>query len=184
MADTGWVDPGTMGENSSVGSYGWTSLNNAKALGGGTAESEIEDAREGCYYIVATNYDFSSIPAGSTINGIEARCRCSESGSGSDIIFNEWKMYVAGSLSAYSGLGGLHDDITNVLFDYDIGGALNDWGFSAVALSDVQHSGFGHAVELLDDGAGSGDIAYVDHMPMKIHYTAPAGGSNLIWPIT
>jgi len=186
MAETDWVNPGTMAENSAVGDQGWDTKDNAKTLGGGEATCLNLGTREATYLLVATNYDFSGIPAGSTIDGVEARVRAKANNT-NDMEINLWELYDAGSRNALlipgtdNGPG-----MTASLVDYEAGSPTDDWGWSGgIELSDVQNSGFGQAIQFSDEGSGSGDDTWVDHMPMKIHYTAPVGGGgNLIWPIT
>ena len=187
MAETDWVNPGTMAENSAVGDQGWVTKDNAKTLGSGEATClDLDDTNGATYFLVATNYDFSSIPAGSTIDGVETRVRARANNS-LDMEINLWELYEAGSRNALltpatqDGPG-----LTTILVDYEAGSLSDDWNWSGgIELSDVQNSGFGQAIQFSDEGSGSGDSTWVDHMPMKIHYTAPVGGGgNLIWPIT
>ena len=52
MADTGYISPGTMADDSTVGTISWSNPNNAKASDGSYAQNTVgpqEDSPVGCY---------------------------------------------------------------------------------------------------------------------------------------
>lgn len=71
LFDTGVVSPGTMADDATVGTVAWTNPDNAKTSNDTYATAVTPGAGAfNTHYLKATNFDFSSIPADATINGI------------------------------------------------------------------------------------------------------------------
>ncbi len=75
MPDTGWKFPGTaVGNRTITGSDAdWNNINNIKADDNSDADTLISGAGDTTSGLAASNFDFSSIPVGATIDGIEVR---------------------------------------------------------------------------------------------------------------
>ena len=69
MADTGALSPGTMADDSSVGTISWSDPNNAKASDDQYSLASASTGTFYSHYLKATNFGFA-IPAGATIDGI------------------------------------------------------------------------------------------------------------------
>jgi len=72
MADTGWKFPGAAAGNRSGGDS-WANPSNITADDTSFATVTLDNAFESSAGLAATDYDFSSIPDGATIDGIEVR---------------------------------------------------------------------------------------------------------------
>ena len=75
MADTGFLFPGTAVGNRAItgGDRNWINTDNIKADDTSDATWFSISANEQSNGLAASNFDFSGIPAGSTIDGIEVR---------------------------------------------------------------------------------------------------------------
>jgi len=165
MADTGWKFPGTAVGNRPVAGAGenWASPDNIKADDGSDASvMGFEPWRS--YGLAATNFDFSGIPGGSTIDGIEVRVGDYSDDGGT--VWGVCKLILAddsdGSVSKHADLatpGSLQTD--------EAGGSVDLWS-ETIGLSDVQDSDWGFFV------TGEGNLfetLSVDFMQMKVYYT-------------
>ena len=72
MGNTGATSPGTMADDSTIGTITWSNPDNAKASDDSRSIANHVSAASTSHYLKATNFGFS-IPAGSTIDGIVVR---------------------------------------------------------------------------------------------------------------
>lgn len=122
-------------------------------------------------YLEASNFDFSSIPAGSTINGIVVTINRFQSGTYSAITDKVISLILEGSLIGTGKVppGGSWSPIMPTPVSF--GGSSDLWGTS-VTLANIQDSTFG--VVLSINGAGGlTNVGFVDYISMTITYTPP-----------
>lgn len=178
-ADTGWHSPGTM-ENIPYdpNTYrDWTLVDRAKTQDDQYAQMEYFLYLEHTNLLRATNFGFS-IPAGSTINGIEidydAWCYAIEGH-----VVDPAELYIVydgsqeGNNKA-SSAGRFHPTDTDVYIKY--GSSVDLWGVT-LNTAKVNDSTFGWEMNIYSVAAGGG--ASVDHMRMKIYYTEPTGPASI-----
>lgn len=169
MPDTGFLFPGTAVGNrpvtSSIGD--WTTPNNIKADDAADAEITIGSFSP-CRGLAASNFDFSSIPAGSSIDGIEVRL-------GDYIVDNNQATRHSLRLILSDNSDGTENKATGIpewntfVQTAETGGATDLWT-ETIELSDVLNSNFGWFVNAEDLGTV---IINVDYMQMKVYYTEP-----------
>jgi hypothetical protein len=165
MPDTGWVFPGTAVGNRSIGgNVNWVSADNIKADDTSTSTVFINtNASQG---LAGSNFDFSGIPAGSTIDGIEVRV-----GDYSGLTSAVWERV---KLILADDSDGTEDKKSEFAAwsaseQTDEGGGASDlWSEGSISLSDVQDVdwGFFIAVEAAIEVGPT-----VDFFQMKVYYT-------------
>lgn len=172
MSDTGWVSPGTVVSDSSVGTGAWSNPDNARASDDSYATVSLANSTS--EYLKATNFGFI-IPVGSTIDGIEVKIERKSGGAG-NIKDSAVRIVKDGSISSTNN----YDDTTTwPTSDTDkTYGASDDlWGETWSA-SDINSSTSGvvvSAVEVIHEGSV---VASIDHIQIKVYYTE--GGSTPI----
>lgn len=175
MADTGWKFPGTViGTRPSGGNEtAWVNHNNIKVddTNDATWSSPDADATYRSFGLAATNFDFSSIPAGAHIDGIEV-----EIGD----------YHETGNAIAWSGAGNhllMPGDVDGAspadatlpspagTPQTEIAGAPDDpWDLDPiVTLADVQDSDFGYVLVAFTNPLGASTVS-VNYIKMKIYY--------------
>ena len=124
------------------------------------------------YSFQATNFDFSSIPAGSTIDGIlvEYDKFCSGPATASDnaiyIIKSDGSL---GSTNKSSGAAWATTDSDS----YDSYGGTSDlWG-ETWTLADIQDTDFGVSINASSAGSNGTYDFSIDHVRITVYYTAP-----------
>ena len=173
MADTGWINPGTITEydtgqalttpnliKTQSDSYGYVSLASIKTT----------------YLISAENFSFG-IPAGATINGIEVRYErfASSYVSPTDTIsIPTLRVHKSGTPSGDDNGGADVTQTSDTDTYHSHGGAADMWS-SGYGYADVTNSGFGFYVRAAN--LGTTRTYYCDHMQIKITYT-PSGYGN------
>lgn len=172
MADTGWLNLTTF---TSVGglSFAWSTPSNAGASDNTyTTQSNstggISDSLQGVGLVSST------VPGGATIDGIEVQIEAKKSGTNRVITFDLVQLVIAGSPSG-SNLG--TGAITTSDTYYPFGGASSLWGLTPTE-ANVNHASFGVIMRLLRGAGKGGTTQTVDHIQMKIYYTA--GGASFI----
>lgn len=166
MADTGWVLPQT-GANVTKpdGVITWSNPGNICTTGGATATG----AKNITHWLRGTNFDFSSIPVGATINGIE--CAINRYGNGVNYGSDAGLTLV---------LAGTAQGTDHISFDYwpttygeKVYGSSSDMWGTALTLANIQTSTFG--VQLAASLWNAAGTLYVDYFKLKIYYTAASG---------
>ena len=167
MADTGFVFPGTGVGNRTItgGDVNWT---NPAITGddGDNAFWNTSSQPEQSNGLAGSNFDFSSIPAGSTIDGIEVQVGDYESGGA-----NTWEVLRLILADTTDGSVSKHADllaITGSLQTDEAGGASDLWS-ETIGRTDVQDSDWGFFVgqEATEDFQSSS----IDFFKMKVYYT-------------
>jgi hypothetical protein len=172
MPDTGFVFPSTAVGNRPItdSDLDWTTPSNVTADDTSVAEVgplSFTQSRG----LAATNFDFSSIPAGSIIDGIEIRVGDYVAPGGN----TPWvvvRLILAddsdGSVNRFAELLG----ITTTEQTDEVGGAADLWS-ETINLADVQNSNWGFFVGCEHQGASARNVD-VDFMQMKVYYTESA----------
>lgn len=156
MANTGWVLAGTGGIAARTGGTSdWTNPGNVTADDGSNAAGTGPTN-----YLVATNFDFSAVPAGSVVTGIQVKV---------DIASN------TGTLLAYltkdagtnvSSMGTSSADTGAVELPPETN---SPWFIPSASLAEIQTSTFGVAMYIINTGIN----VSVDAVWMKLYYGAP-----------
>jgi len=148
MADTGYISPGTMADDSAVGSRTWSNPDNAKANDGSYASYGIAYGPEYSHYLKATNFGFS-IPSGATIDGIKVEI---EGKTDADTAGNDYRVSIVKS----DGTVGTTNKGNNTMLESSdtyrtYGGATDLWG-ETWSDTDINDTDFGVVYEgLLED---------------------------------
>lgn len=180
MSSAGPNSPGTLANDTAVGTNAWSNPGNAAASDNSRATFTSTGSSN---YLKATNFGFS-IPAGATIDGIvvevERSANLSGTGGGGarieDLIA---KLVVGGTVSGTSkAVGGSANRWPLTASEaYKTFGASNDlWGLT-LSVSDVNASNFGFVLQATGNLQDGSEIGSVDHIRMTVYYT-PAGGAQ------
>lgn len=122
----------------------------------------------------ATNFDFSSIPSGATIGGIEVQVQRYVD-VGKTAKDNTVQLRITAGLVGNNKASGVKWPTS--LEERTYGGATDKWGTSIVT-SDL-NSYFGlDFIPAVDDN-GDGTTLYVNYIAIRIYYTASAGPTKL-----
>lgn len=161
MADTGYRPPGTMADNSAVGSLIWNNPNNAK-----TSNNVYTTAVGGRYggishYLKATNFGFS-IPGDATINGIKVQYERKATGTLSDIYV---RIVKAGVVKSTNRAKAGNWSTTEAYYTY--GSSSDKWGTTWTP-AQINASNFGVVLSTSNAPAGT---AWVDYIRIKVYYT-------------
>jgi hypothetical protein len=153
--------PGTCENAAGVGTVAWTSASSAEVSDNVNATASL--FAEQSNYLVARNFDFSSIPAGSTLTSITVEIeKDGSNGDTKDVVVRLWQAGAVGTNYADT----ISIWLANVSNVY--GSGL--WGLS-LTRDDVQNSDFGVCISVQDDGSGS--IPGIDSISMTIAYIEP-----------
>jgi hypothetical protein len=171
MSDTGWVSPGTVASDSTIGDFSWESPSNAKASDNSNAVANpaTSNAEYDSEYLKATNFGFS-IPTGATIDGIEAEIEMTCSYDfGAQPTENEIKIVKSnGSIGATNRATGAGIPAPEASVSY--GGSSDLWG-ETWSVSDINDSDFGIVFSGTTYSDPFGQGLNVDHIQIKVYYT-------------
>jgi len=166
-ASSGPLYPGTVVDNSSVGTISWINVNNTKTDNGQDASASITSGST--HYLKATNFSFN-IPLGATINGIEVRVERGASSSSNNIYDNSVRLTKNGVII------GADKPNSSVWTDMDTivvyGGPSDLWGTSWT-VADINDATTGILFSAKRTSGGGSRTAYVDFIDMKVYYTLP-----------
>ncbi len=172
MADTGFVFPGTAVGNRNTGGsedFDWVNFNDIKADDSNDADSdgtEIDsDLSSG---LAASNFDFSSIPAGSAIDGIEVEVGDYFVTGGTNWGWSLGRLILADDTN---GSGSRHFDLTDwtgTAQTDQMGGASILWS-ETPSTADVQDVDWGVFVRV--QAFDATNLGHVGYMKMKVYYT-------------
>lgn len=174
MASSGPNNPGTLADESSIGSSAWSNASNAASSDNTYATNSVSGGGIS-HYLKATNFGFA-IDSGATIDGIVVEVEKGwPSGIGAPVDYRVRivKGGVIGSTDKSS------VDMWTVMDTYKTHGANNDlWG-ETWAAADINDSGFGFAISATNGGGMPADIQ-IDHIRITVYYTAgaPAGAAK------
>lgn len=175
-------------EDTSAGTSPWTSPTNIESDDASYASAEDYNLGVDTYYLTATGFDFSSIPEGATIYGIEVKVEKygAYDGAGAMPTDAEVALIVAGAIdgdnkadtftdwpgSATGTTYGASDDLWNV----------TGWGEDPLptpyqCITDpATYGDFGVAIRAILNGGGDDpsntSYAYVDYIAIKVYYSS------------
>jgi len=168
MADTGWKFPGTAVGNRAVSgsTSDWSNPDNIKADDASVAGITVLGGQLS-RGLAATNFDFSSIPVGATIDGIEIQLGDYEKISGIELSTTNLRLILA------DGSDGTENKFLDVaswgsIQTDEAGGAADLWT-ETITRADVQDVDWGWFISV--DAAFVQGIGEVDFMQMKVYYT-------------
>jgi len=165
MAVTDYKFPGTCA-TVDQGGADWSNFNNAKASDNADASATV-DKLSLSDWLRATNFDFSEIPSGATIDGIEVKIE--HQGDGTYI--KDYGLYLrktsgqVGSNYA-SGTAWAASDA-----EVTYGGATDKWG-TTWADTDINNSNFGIDLAAVSTDQVNAQAAFVDCISIRVYYTA------------
>lgn len=164
MADTGWVNP-TLVRSLNVAGAGW--VNTANALTENSSASGADVTTSVSDRLNTYGYDFSSIPVGSKIVGIEVRMvRRSEYAT---YPTDDSTLYLMADQTLKSSNYGTYQNWSTTFTAVTYGGATDLWGWTDITLDDVQSSLFGVGLQVVG-GSKTAYYGLVDVIQVKIHY--------------
>lgn len=176
MASTGFTICGTGANNTDVGTEAWANPGNITADDGSDADGSAAAKDEQMNYLVGSNFGFS-IPAGATIDGIEARIG-DASDNQADAGITHVIIYKDNSTPG-NDLETGETIISSTPTNYDYGGATELWGLSWTP-SEINASTFQLRISMNANGFGSGGNPAVDFLAVNIHYTEAAFRPHII----
>ena len=160
----------------------WTTTYNAETASDAASANNTNAPVSLLDLLRADTFDFSSIPTGATILGVEVQYRCKMNSFQHYIVENSWQLEQDGTAIGtkdYTGAGLWPLSITTLTR----GGATNLWGTTGLTEADVKDSGFG--CELDCSAYSSLSYANVYTIWMKVYYegidTTPPAGPAFIY---
>lgn len=154
------------------GTGAWTNPNNILVQDGNVATSPALANGNVTSYLRGTAFDFSSIPEGSTILGVEVTLRAKST------LVSTYKDYdIRLTSSAFpNGMGAMNKArsafVTNALADYVYGSSTDLWGETALTDTIVRDPSFGFVARWQKYTAGV-STAQVDAYSIKVTYVPP-----------
>lgn len=181
MASTGFTICGTGANVTGVGTEAWASPGNITADDGSNASGAAAAKDEQMNYLVGSNFGFA-IPAGSTIDGIEARLQALDLDvSGTDVEAAGITHVIIYKDNSTPGndLETGETPVTLSPANYDYGSSSELWGLSWTP-AEINSSNFQLRISMNAGTTGftAGDPA-VDFLAVNVHFTPPAGRSQI-----
>ncbi len=176
MASVGPYDPGTVVDDSAVGTETWYTPQYAKYNDGDYAGSSASSSTKYTHYLKATNFGFS-IPSGATIDGIKVEIY--KKRAALDTIYdNEVKLVVGGSVTG-SNYAATSTKWPSSFTYSSYGGSSDKWGLTPT-VSQINGSDFGVVLQVKLVPAGKVMAqAYVDHIRITVYYTEGSSADEL-----
>lgn len=171
-ATSGPIIPSTVSDSNAVGNKTWSNPSSAKNSNNNYATVKLTSSSDQTHYLKTSNVGFS-IPAGSTINGIqvsiERKQACDEGGCSSTVTDTIVKLVKGGTVVGNNKASATSWPTSDTVASY---GSTSDlWG-TTWSVSEINNSGFG--VVLSAERSSGGDrILSVDNMTITVTYTAP-----------
>lgn len=162
MADTGWQIPGTIANDSTLGSSSWDNPTNAASSDNSRATGNDSS---GTYYLKCTNFGLS-IPSGSVVNGIEVRIERRQSGPGGGSCTDN-VLKIVKSDGSFGSEDKATSDEWSLSDTYDSYGGSNDLWSESWVPADINDVNFGVGLSAVTSFA----IAEVDSVQIKVYYT-------------
>lgn len=177
MASSGPLSPGTLADETSVGTVAWTNPGNAAASDNSRASVSLAVPGSISHYLKATNFGFA-IPSGATIDGIVVEVECARStgakssGTCADSKARIVKGGVIGATDKANATAWASADT------YLTHGSSSDkWGETWTD-TDINSSTFGFVISAKSTAAKATAIPLVDHIRITVYYTAGGGGGG------
>ena len=174
MADTGWL-MGSSTTSVDTGGPEWGTTDNA--LTDNTAYAYVNDANVPSDRLYVYGFDFSSIPNGSTIDGIEVQIKRYSNSAGCD---DTEVALGSNSATIESANYATYTDWPTTIATPTYGGATDTWSWTGITTNDLTLN-FGVGFRANPTYASKFNYtAYVDYIFVKIHYTAPTSMAPLM----
>lgn len=170
MASSGPLSPGTLADDSGVGTQTWNNTGNAGASDDSYADVSLLFGQTS-HYLKATNFGFA-IPSGATIDGIVVAIEKSAT-VGSSVVDSQVRIVKGGTIGATDKASGTNWPTTDAYSTY--GSSSDLWG-ETWTHTDINASTFGAALSAA--WVANTPTANVDHIRITVHYTDPATGSS------
>jgi hypothetical protein len=174
MATTG---PRTASAAVSVADSPWNNnswVNPSGVYGTGTASvtAATYDAGDRTYSLKLSGFDFSVIPDGSTIDGVQVTVNGSYANA--VVSIDLVQLLSATFFRTGTNLGTPAQALTTTFANYIFGGSTSNWGLSLT--SDwIKNSNFGVVLGCLAGGSGnSNNDVFLDYVLMEVWYTPPS----------
>jgi hypothetical protein len=171
MPDTGFKLATAGASEAYAGSdIAWSNPGNVTASDNTYATVVLNSSNLQSEYVKASGFDFSAVPGGATINGVEVRVEVKASSAAAAHDFHAYIRVGGGGLSSDKGTG------ANIATsESQVGyGASNDlWGLS-LAQSDLANLQVLYAVERVSGNV----VVSVDSIDVRVTYTASGGGGT------
>lgn len=175
MASTGFKFAGT-GASVDTGGQPWGDPGNITADDNAFASTAEDDALQSDA-LRATNFDFSSVPDGSTIDGIEVRYRRRRFGT-SNLVASAYNYLVSSGANIGSAKVQIGDWATSE--EAITNGTSTDKWNATLTSAIVKSSTFGVDIGVTwGAGLPAGGTGDVDSVEMNVHFTASSGHTNL-----
>ena len=164
--DADWSDPGNI--TADDGTKASVTVTHYAANGG-------PERWDSAYFLKASNFDFSAIPAGSTIDGVY--CKAEIYCPAEDARIDDWRLLDTGGSPTGDDKGSPAVAIASADPSYvEAGGAADKWG-CALTRTWVQDPDFGVVIGVSNCDAGFvSATVYVDYIMLGVYYTPPPGG--------
>jgi len=159
MASTGNTFPGTGSSVARASATAWTTPTNVVSDNG--SDATCNSGASGSAYLVASNFDFSSIPSDATILGFTVRVEASEHSAGTETL----NAQLQGSTAALVGSSKTASLNGTGKIVYTYGGIADVWGTSLTA-AEVKDSDFGVRVWFTT----SHDVR-IDYVTVAVEYS-------------
>ena len=170
MPSTGFTIAGTGANNTDVGTEAWVNPGNVTADDGSNANGNAASKNEQMNFLVGSNFGFN-IPAGSTIDGIEARMGDVSDNNGVATITHA--IIYKDNSTPGSDLETGSTSVTSTPTSYDYGSSTQLWGLTWTA-AEINSSNFQLRLSMnAGSTGGSAGNPNVDFLAVNIHYTPP-----------
>ena len=174
--------PTVAANDASAGSFAWVNASNVFSSDNSRATVLLPSRNDVSNYIRATGFDFSAIPNGAIILGIEAEIERSEAGlsTRAGIIDSEVRIIKNGIISTVENKANtvnLWPSSSSEAFSI-YGGSADLWSLAWTA-SDIKASDFGVAVSAKNErisGGGGNETAQIDAIRITVYYDVPSSG--------
>lgn len=175
MADTGWTDPSSVSNDSTVPASGdqvWNTPSNATTEDSTYADADTITAVNTTTEGLRAEYSFS-VPAGKAIVGVQVRVKIFDGLLGGN--GNAWvntAVLTDGAGSSYGTVKtSLEEDFGSGLTTITIGGADDLWGAAGIDPTKVNTAGFGVAIQVERSSGAVSDVdPQVDVVLMRVFY--------------
>ena len=166
MAVTDYKTPATCA-SVDLGNEDWADFNNAKVSDNAYASSALPKLGGMSDWLRATNFDFSVISSGATIDGIEVKIEHKAGLASSVYDLNLYLRKTSGQVGSNKASAS-YWPTSDAEATY--GGATDKWGTTWLD-TDIKSSNFGMDIEAVNGNADNAVTAYVDCISIRIYYT-------------
>jgi hypothetical protein len=175
------ADPGSVGHiaptaaqsvsESPYSNNGWTSPESIYSAGEASITAATFDAGDLSYVLKGYGFNFSAIPDGATIDGVEVIINARHGNDVSPVNISLAQLLNVSRAKVGDNQYSSPQTLTTSAAEYVVGGAADTWG-NSLTTSWVKDADFGVALGFTAGGSGnSNNKVYVDSVTMKVWYT-------------